>query len=614
MTRLLATHDLPSSRHFASSPSVSNLAEYAAMASLTVIDGPQNGPEVGKNYELQSGENLLGRHPECDVVIDVGAVSRHHAKVSCETDQWFVKDLKSRNGTFLNEQPVVGKLPLAQGDRLRVCDVAFTFFESDAPIDGSTVRLHKQSESSSLGTIFMDDGPDNASSTIMSQVDVSSNRGHVQLTASPEAKLNALIEITQNLGKTIKLDNVLPKVLDSLFKIFVQADRAFIGLLNDEGVLVPRWTKARREDGEDAIRVSRTIVNLVMQSRQAILSADALEDSRFEMANSIADFRIRSMMCAPLLDSDGNPLGVLHIDTLDQRSRFQQEDLELLGSAAVQAGVAIDNAQMHEAALRQQAYEQDVRLASDVQKAFLPDSRPDLTGYEFFDFYEPANHVGGDYYDYIRLPDGRTAIVVADVVGHGVAAALLMAKLSAEVHFCLASEMQPAAAVTLINHRLSRLQIERFVTMVLAVLDADGHEATIVNAGHMPPLHRRTNGRLDEPGADVSGLPLGIADGFEYEQTTVKLAPTESLTMWTDGINEAMNDREDQYTIERVKRLVTDGGGDIDLLGNKIVDDVLEFQGQATQEDDMCIVCVRRLPGDSQDGEIADPPSDTPSA
>ena len=152
---------------------------------------------------------------------------------------------------------------------------------------------------------------------------------------------------------------------------------------------------------------------------------------------------------------------------------------------------AIQQAQMHEQALRQRELERDMQLAIEVQKGFLPDQRPALAGYEFFDFYQPAAQVGGDYFDYIPLPDGRCAIVVADVVGHGVAAALLMAKLSAETKFALFSEPTPAAAVTRLNERICATNMQRFVTMIMVVLDPARHRAVIVNAGHMAPLHHR---------------------------------------------------------------------------------------------------------------------------
>ena len=124
-------------------------------------------------------------------------------------------------------------------------------------------------------------------------------------------------------------------MLDSLFRIFVQADRGFIGLIDERGTLVPRWTKLRREDRDETIRVSRTIARQVMETKEAILSADAANDVRFEMSQSIADFRIRSVMCAPLLDRDRQGIGVLQLDTLDQRHRFQDEDLELAGQHGV---------------------------------------------------------------------------------------------------------------------------------------------------------------------------------------------------------------------------------------------------------------------------------------
>src|SRR5690606_9654853 len=226
------------------------------------------------------------------------------------------------------------------------------------------------------------------------------------------------------------------KALDCLFRIFMQADRGFVAMRGPSGELVPRWIKTRRENTGETVRLSRTIVNMVMQQKEAILSADAVLDDRFELSQSIADFRIRSMMCAPLLSIEGESLGVIQVDTLDQRKKFAPEDLEILVAVAAQAGIAINNAQLHEQALRQRAVQRDLELAHEVQRGFLPHGPPSIPGYTFFDYYQPANHVGGDYYDYISLPDGRIAIVVADVVGHGVAAALLMAKLSAETRYC----------------------------------------------------------------------------------------------------------------------------------------------------------------------------------
>ena len=311
--------------------------------------------------------------------------------------------------------------------------------------------------------------------------------------------------------------------------------------------------------------------------------------------NLSTELKIRSMMCAPLVDSEGNALGVLQVDTLDQRKRFQEEDLDVLASVAVQAGVAIDNAQLHERALHQKEIEQDLELANEVQRAFLPQEHPKIEGYQFFDFYRPANHVGGDYYDYVMLPDGRTAVVVADVVGHGIAAAMMMAKVAAEAKYCLASETDSAVAITRLNNNISSMQIDRFTTVIMTVLDPREHQVTIVNAGHMAPIWRKANGQIEEPGNDLSGLPVGIVPGLNYNKKTIHLEPGDVLALYTDGINEAMDASGRQYTIDKIRGHLEKAGDDITATGNTIIGDVLQHVGPRPQADDMCLVMVRRV-------------------
>jgi serine phosphatase RsbU (regulator of sigma subunit) len=261
---------------------------------------------------------------------------------------------------------------------------------------------------------------------------------------------------------------------------------------------------------------------------------------------------------------------------------------------ATQAGIAIDNAQLHDRALRQREVERDLELAHEVQHGFLPEDRPSLPGYEFFDFYKPANLVGGDYFDYLSLPDGKTAIVVADVVGHGIAAALMMAKLSAESRFSLASASDPAKAIRMLNDRLCALQVDRFVTAAILVLDPKSHTISIANAGHMAPIRYCANGHLEEPGADVAGLPLGIMEGMEYQQASLQLQPGESMTLYTDGVNEAADPAGKLFTIDRIRKKVADSKGSVASLGKELVQDVQQFIGGGAQLDDMCVVAFGR--------------------
>jgi serine phosphatase RsbU (regulator of sigma subunit) len=298
-------------------------------------------------------------------------------------------------------------------------------------------------------------------------------------------------------------------------------------------------------------------------------------------------------MCAPLLDYEGAPLGVLQVDTVGRGKPFDREDLEVLVGISVQAGMAIDNAQMHEAALRQKELEQDLALAREIQSSFLPQSRPAIEGYKFFDYYCPAHHVGGDYLDYITLPDGRLAVVVGDVVGHGVAAAMMMAKLSGETTSHLEHETDPAAAITKLNALLIKRQADRFVTLLVCVLDPRTHEVTIANAGHMPPIWRHADGSLEEPGGELSGLPLGVVAEVKYRQQTVLLARGDYLLMYTDGINEARNAAGRQFTVERIRQHVRRAPGVEDAFEG-VLDDVRQFIGRGPQADDMCLVCLQR--------------------
>ena len=159
----------------------------------------------------------------------------------------------------------------------------------------------------------------------------------------------------------------------------------------------------------------------------------------------------------------------------------------MLASVACQAAIAVENAELHETAVRDQKRSRELEVAHDVLRGFLPSASPRIEGYDFFDFYEPANELGGDYYDYIPLPGRRLAVVVADVSGKGIPASLLMARLSADVRYCLASEPSPAEAVAQLNRVFFAAGWEdRFVTLVLAVLDPLRHEVTLVNAGHPP--------------------------------------------------------------------------------------------------------------------------------
>lgn len=551
-------------------------------------------------FELDRDEMRIGRHPECDIVVDAGAVSRFHAKLVQSASQWSVEDLGSRNGTFVNGQLLTRPHTLAEGDRIRISEVELVFHGDQVP-EFARGTSEMTFDGSNFGIQMIDESETASNSN--SKIEFRSSDDGLKMTATPEAKLAALVAINRNLTGAIAIDDVLPKVLASLFEVFPSADRGFVVMETADGALVPRWVKTRKQvDETETVRISRTIIRKTMESGETILSLDAMDDSRFDSSESIADFSIRSMMCAPLHDGDGNPIGALQIDSTQGRGQFRDDDIDLLTGVAAQASVVINNARLHEQSLRQKEVEVDLKLATEVQQAFLPSTPPVVPTYRLESFYQAANHIGGDYFDYVELPNGRVGVVVADVVGHGVAAAMYMAKLAAETKFCLASEPDLARAIEKLNDSMSRLGVERFVTYLLVVIDPNSNLISIVNAGHMPPIVRRAiDGSLIEPGEEESGLPIAIDEGMEYEMTTCPFHEGDLAVLYTDGVNEAMDADDEEWGIEPLRQIVQNtiaipGTGDVaaSIVKQKIVKEVYAHIGKADQFDDMCMVIIER--------------------
>lgn len=243
--------------------------------------------------------------------------------------------------------------------------------------------------------------------------------------------------------------------------------------------------------------------------------------------------------------------------------------------------------------LAQERLKLDLDLARGVQRGFLPLRLPDVSGYEFFAHYEPASEVGGDYYDFIPLPRQRVAMLLGDVAGKGVAAALLMAKLSADARFCFLTEADPAAAATRLNSLLIRSGLaDRFVTLLAAILDPASHTVTLVNAGHPSPLIYRDATRMVEDAISTEsiGLPLGIVEGFEYSSREVFLGAGDCLLAFTDGVTEAMDINNNQLQTDGIIAAMQGSAYSPRELGERVVKAVQEFAAGRSQHDDIALV------------------------
>ncbi len=577
------------------------------MAVLQVVKGSFPGQLV----ELLGERMVMGRHPSCQIVLDNAAVSRNHAQILESHGTYYLEDLRSRNGTLLNGKKIQGRTELKDKDEIRVCEVVMRFFQAAPPGSHDQATPVPAAPEAQPGVTVTDtdlvamactgpipekliDESSSDSSSIITSLDL--NRGP-RITVRPEAKLRAVMEISQNLARALKIDEVLPKILESLFKIFPQADRGFIVLKDAvSGVLQVQALRMRRDDPDESGRLSMTILREAMDKARAILSADAATDKRFSLSDSVSSLKIRSVMCAPLVPQAGGSLGAIHIDTRDNSTPFSQDDLEVLASVASQAALSLENAQLHTAALKQRDYERDLDFATQVQLGFLPNERPRVEGYDFFDFYEAAQRVGGDFFDYVPLPDGRVAVTVGDVAGKGLPAALLMARIYSDTRYELLARPTPAEAMTSLNTSLSSSGLgHRFITLAFVVLDPRSHTLTIVNAGHLPPLIRSKRGGVKQLGTDVSGLPLGIQPGTVYRQVKVPIDAGESVVLATDGVTEAMNPANEIYGTPRLTAFLKKAPPQAAPLGEAIVADVEAFCAGQPQRDDICLICFHRL-------------------
>jgi len=559
----------------------------------------KSGPRSGERVQLSPGRLVIGRHPACDLVIDASAVSRQHAAITVEGGHASIEDLRSRNGTVLNGRPLSAPHRLAHGDHIQICEQLLVYSAGERAGKAGQAVESSSSIFGSQTSLFDEvvEGNDH-DSLIVSQLAVGGADHDEGSGEHAEAKLRAVIGLNRAIGASLSLDEVLPRLLDGLFEVFPRAERGFV-LLTDPSShrLVLRARKIRGKVQPGPLRLSLSLIDQVVQSRRAILSADASADSRFNASQSIVDCRIRSVMCVPFLNADGNVLGLIHVDSRDVLNGFDQGDLVVLAGIAGQAAQAVEQAVAHDRRVQQEQIKRDLELAHRVQQGLLPTKPPEIAGYEVFDYYEPAQHVGGDFFAYVPLSEGRLALVLADVSGKGVSAALVMAALSADVRYCLASERDLAKAVSLINESFLRGGWDdRFATLVVAVLDPRSHHVTLVSAGHLPVFLREASGRVSMIGTDLGCLPLGLDPTRGYKACELDMAVGSTLVFYTDGISEAMDHEQRLYGLERMEQVLRGPAQSAGDLGRRLLADVERHAAGQIRSDDMCLVCLGRLP------------------
>jgi serine phosphatase RsbU (regulator of sigma subunit) len=529
---------------------------------------------------------LLGRDPTCDlsdIFKDVRGISRHHAQIERAGDQYVIEDRGSRNGTLVNGRRLTGRHTLHNGDRIGLCNIELVFYEDSLPGEplGSDSNL----------TVEEVDAQSLASVPVAPPEPAAPPGQH------SEKKLRALASMLKSLGRSLDTASTLQELLAGLFAIFPQADRGFVAFRESphtvvseaQDTIVPRATLFRDPKPGRRVAMSRTLISHVLARREAVLWLQHRKMDSLPNSTTLEALDVRSVMCAPLLDAEGKSFGVVQVDSTDPRQPFSTDDVEIMAGAVSQAAVAVRYARLHEESLKRQALERDLQLARQVQHSLLPAEPPLCPPYQFFAYYQTAHEVGGDYYDFVELPGGRLAIVLADVAGKGVSAALLMAKLCGELKYYL-SCADPAAAVARMNDSLCQGGAGRFVTLLLAILERSSPRLTLVNAGHLAPLRRRSTGAIEILGENLRGPALGIVPDTTWTPVEAAVGAGDVWLALTDGVTEAVNAAGEMYGAARLRRKLAQAPAEVGSAGEAILADLRQFLADQAQSDDICLV------------------------
>ena len=510
----------------------------------------------------------IGRRSGNDLQLVGSDVSRDHADITRDNEQYMLRDRGSRYGTFVNGEQITEK-SLTHGDLVRLGrsgGAEMVFLLDEQPLSSSSFEKHP---SSAVGDL---------------------------------RQIAALLEGLRALGSGRVLDEVLALVMDSAIEV-TGAERGFIMLANAEAELEFKIARARGRvtlPGK-SFETSRKIPEEVFSTGQERVVADLLDSNLVSEHNSTVVLGIRHVLCTPLrlvryLDRADMPneekrIGVLYLDSREKGAVLSRAARAALETLATEAAVAIENARLYRETLDKAKMEQEMRIAADIQRALLPEAKRMGGFFEAMGASVPCRSIGGDFFDYVDLPDGEFGFAVGDVAGKGAPAALLTAVLQGVFASQASSGTGPAMTLSRVNQALIRRSVEsRFATAFYAVLTPDG-KLTYCNAGHNPPLLIRKDGveRLE-----TGGLILGLFEHATFEEETVRVSPGDILVTFSDGVTEALSLLGEESGEERLLECTTQfRDKSVPDLLEGILASVRQFTAGAVQSDDVTALVLR---------------------
>ena len=427
-------------------------------------------------------------------------------------------------------------------------------------------------------------------------------RKHVERVESREHRprtlreLNAIRTIIEFMANNMDLDELLELIINELVET-IGADRGTLYLIDEaRGELfshvLQKDTGALREI---RLEIGQGVAGHVAATGQVMNIQDAYADSRFMRSfDQVTGYRCHTILAAPMRNPQQKIIGVVQL--LNKKGGpFTSRDERLLTAMAAQAAIFVENARLYAQEIQQRLVNQELETARAIQTSFLPQEIPQHAGWDIAAFWRPMHEVAGDFYDFYPLPDGRLAVVVADVSGKGVPGALFMALSVTVLRFAMGLNFTPEELLDRANQAIiSDQQSKMFATAFVGYLDLQSGGLDFASAGHNPPLLCRP-ARCRCEYLTAPGVAMGLFDGAEYAGETVTLVDGDILVLYTDGITEVINAHEEEFGEERLQALIVQNGSRPAMeLAELITEAVAAFAPDQGAYDDETIVVIKR--------------------
>jgi serine phosphatase RsbU (regulator of sigma subunit) len=542
------------------------------MPKLTGLSTPGADPQFSFDAPI-----TVGRGPLIDLSLEHKSVSRRHALLNWVDDVCFVVDLDSANGTFVNHSRITKPTRIRDGDQIEFGLVSARYEDPVASSPASRA-LKTPSSVKLLGSNARYD----VSHTMAIRVEPTPRR------VAPPREAQFLRDLGQLLSTSLDHKALMAFVLDQLFLLFGDVDRAFIGVWNrSAGALGDRLARGRSGNAV-TVSIAPQVLREAVEKREVVFVEQSLDEDSSRRASTVG-----TTVCLPVVFQD-EVHGVIQLDTTSAAGQFQNDQMPLLIMVSTQLGMCLAHIALHTKLVERELLEQDMMLARRIQHHFLPSGTPKVKGYDFGVDYSPAMAVGGDLYDFFALTDGRTGVLVGDVAGKGISAALYGAKIGSDIRYHSAAHSDPCEILASVNRAVSAYGEDgMFATALLVVLDAFRNEVTVANAGHLPPLARDAQGRVTELAGPVNP-PLGINPKATFSGSCHRIAASQSIALFTDGVTEALDPSGRLYGDDRLREQLARANGPPQTTIDGILTSVRTFIDRAPQSDDVTLVCVRR--------------------